>query len=36
MIVNMPSEAELKAAAEIMDKAKSGGFGAQLQAMMGQ
>ena len=35
MIVNMPSEAEMKTAAEIMAKAKSGGFGAQLQAMMG-
>lgn len=34
MVVNMPSEEELKAAAEIMDKAKRGGFGAQLQAMM--
>ena len=35
MVVNMPSEAEMKSAAEIMAKAKGGGFGAQLQAMMG-
>lgn len=34
MIVNMPSDAELKAAADVMNKAKSGGVGARLQAMM--
>lgn len=35
VIVNMPSEEELKAAAEITAKAKQGGFGAQLQHLMG-
>ena len=35
MIVNMPSDAEMKAAADVMAKAKNGSFGAQLQAMMG-
>lgn len=35
MIINMPSEEELRAAAEITAKAKQGGFGAQLQQLMG-
>lgn len=35
VIVNMPSEEELTAAAEITAKAKQGGFGAQLQHLMG-
>ncbi len=35
MIVNMPSEEGLGAAAEITAKAKQGGFGAQLQQLIG-
>ena len=35
MVVNMPSEEELQAAAELKARAKQGGFGGQLQKMMG-
>jgi len=35
MIVNMPSEEELRTAAEITAKATQGGFGVQLQHLMG-